>query len=306
MAAFILRRLAGLVPTLWLVATCVFFLARFAPGGPFDREREMPESAKAALHAHYGLDRPLAEQYGRYMLNLARGDLGPSYKHPGWTVRELIGARALVSLELGLWALLVAITLGVPAGVLAATRPGSLLDRAVTGAATLGVCVPSFVLAPLLVLAFALGSGWFNVLGWETAGDRVLPALSLGLVFAAPAARLARGGMMDVRAQDYMRAAVARGLPPWRIWFVHGLRNALAPVVTWIGPAAAGLISGSFVVESIFNIPGLGKLFVSSAFDREYTMICGTVLFYAAVLLALNLCVECVMAWLNPKLRAGA
>jgi oligopeptide transport system permease protein len=305
MLRFIASRVVGMLPVLWLVATAVFFLARFAPGGPFDMEKPMPESVKAALNAHYGLDRPLAVQYGQYLLNLLGGDLGPSYKYPGWSVGELIAERAPVSLELGFWGLLAAVAIGVPAGVLAATRPGSRLDRVLSGAATAGICVPSFVLAPLLALVFALKLGWFNALGWETAGDRVLPALTLGLVFAAPAARLARGGMMEVRAQDYMRTARAKGLSAARVWFVHGLRNALVPVVTWLGPAAAGLVSGSFVVESMFNIPGLGKLFVMSAFNREYTMICGTVLFYAAVLLLLNLAVEVLLAWLNPRMRAG-
>lgn len=303
MLRFIARRLAGTLPVLWLAATAVFFLARFAPGGPFDQEKVLPESVKAQLNAHYGLDKPLPVQYGQYLLNLLQGDLGPSYKYPGWTVSELIRERAPVSLELGMWALLVAVLIGVPAGVLAASRPNSWLDRVLSAGVSLGICTPSFVLAPLLTLVFALKLGWFHALGWESAGDRVLPALALGLAFAAPAARLARGSMAEVRNQDYMRTARAKGLSPGRVWFVHGLRNALVPVVTWLGPAAAGLVSGSFVIESLFNIPGLGKLFVMSAFNREYSMICGTVLFYAAALLLLNLAVEIALAWLNPKVR---
>ncbi|MDR1817090.1 MAG: ABC transporter permease [Puniceicoccales bacterium] len=303
MLSFLLKRALAMLPVLWIVATAVFFLARFAPGGPFDMERPLPEHVKARLNAHYGLDRPLAEQYVRYMANLARGDLGPSYKYPGWSVGELIAQRARVSAELGAWALLAAILAGIPAGALAARRHGSRLDRALTGAAALGVCVPAFVLGPLLALVFALKLGVFNALGWDTAGDRVLPALALGLTVAAPLARLTRASMLEVAGQDYMRTARAKGLSEARVWFVHGLRNALTPVVTFLGPAAAGLLSGSFVIESVFNIPGLGRLFVSSAFDREYTMICGTVLFYAAALMALNLAVEVAVVWLNPRLR---
>ncbi|MDR2430264.1 MAG: ABC transporter permease [Puniceicoccales bacterium] len=172
-----------------------------------------------------------------------------------------------------------------------------------TGVATVGICVPAFVLGPLLIWVFALGLGWFNALGWDGAGDRVLPSLTLGLVFAAPVARLTRGSMMEVRNQDYMRTARAKGLGWGRVCFVHGLRNALVPVVTYLGPASAGLISGSFVIETMFNVPGLGKLFVMSAFNREYTMICGAALFYAVVLLSLNLAVDVAVAWLNPKMR---
>ncbi|MDR2512698.1 MAG: ABC transporter permease [Puniceicoccales bacterium] len=305
MLLFVFRRVVGAVPVLWVIATVVFFLVRFVPGGPFDHERTLPESVKAQLNAHYGLDRPLAAQYGQYLLNLLRGDLGPSYKYPGWAVNELVWERAQVSLELGFWGLLVAVGLGIPAGALAAMRPGSWLDRGLTGLATLGICVPTFVLGPLLVLAFALKLGWFHALGWGGAGDRVLPALALGLAFAAPVARLTRGSVLEVRSQDYMRTARAKGLGESRVYFVHGLRNALVPVVTYLGPAAAGLVSGSFVIESMFNIPGLGKLFVSSAFNREYTMICGTVLFYAVALLALNIAVDVLMVWLNPRARAG-
>jgi oligopeptide transport system permease protein len=292
-----------MIPVMWVIATAVFFLARFVPGGPFDEERSLPETVRRQLNEHYGLDRPLVEQYGNYLLNLLHGDLGPSYKYPGWTVNELISERAVVSIELGLWALLVAIAIGVPAGIVAAARANSLLDRALTALATLGMCVPTFVLGPLLILVFALKLGWFPALGWESAGDRILPSLSLGLVFAAPIARLTRASMLEVRGRDYMRTAHAKGLSETRVWLVHGLRNALAPVVTYLGPAAAGMISGSFVVESMFNIPGLGRFFVMSAFNREYTMICGTVLFYAAALLLFNLAVEIALAWLNPRLK---
>ncbi|MDR3229495.1 MAG: ABC transporter permease [Puniceicoccales bacterium] len=303
MCRFIFRRVLGMLPVLWIIATVVFFLVRFVPGGPFDQEKTLPEAVKARLNAHYGLDQPLVIQYGRYLANLAQGDLGPSYKYPGWTVNELVAQRAPVSLELGFWALLTAVAIGIPAGAFAAARPGSRLDRVLTGGATLGICVPVFVLGPLLILVFALWLQWFHALGWESAGDRVLPALALGLAVAAPVARLTRSSMLEVRNQDYMRTARAKGLSELRVYFVHGLRNALVPVVTYLGPAAAGLVSGSFVIEAMFGIPGLGKLFVSSAFNREYAMICGTVLFYAAALLLLNLIADIALAWLQPRLR---
>ncbi|MDR2863919.1 MAG: ABC transporter permease [Puniceicoccales bacterium] len=306
MARYILKRFAGMVPVLLVIATVTFFLVRFVPGGPFDQERTLPAPVKAQLYAHYGLDKPLYAQYGRYLLNLLQGDLGPSYKYPGWSVNELIVERAKVSLELGLWGLLVAVALGVPAGAIAAARPNTWLDHTLTGLSTLGICVPSFVLGPLLILFFALKLGWFHALGWESAGDRILPALALGLVFAAPITRLTRANMLEVRNQDYMRTARAKGLSGARVYFVHGLRNALVPVMTYLGPTTAGLISGSFVIESMFNIPGLGKLFVSSAFNREYTMICGTVLFYAVALLMLNLAVDVALALLNPRVRLEA
>jgi oligopeptide transport system permease protein len=293
-----------MIPVLLVIATVVFFMVRFVPGGPFDQEKTLPETVKAQLNAHYGLDQPLAVQYVRYLGNLAKGDLGPSYRYPGWTVNELIAERAVVSAELGFWGLLVAVLVGIPAGAVAAIRPNSWLDHVPTSLATLGICIPTFVLGPLLILIFALKLGWFHALGWNEASDRILPALALGLVFAAPIARLTRGSMLEVRNQDYMRTAHAKGLSAVRIYFVHGLRNALLSVVTYIGPAAAGLISGSFVVESMFNIPGLGKLFVMSAFNREYTMICGTVLFYAAALLLLNLVVDVLLVLLNPRIKA--
>jgi len=303
MARFIIKRIAEMLPVLWAIATLVFFLVRFVPGGPFDTEKPLPAEVRAQLNAHYGLDKPLFVQYGKYLANLAQGELGPSYKYPGWSVNELIAERAKVSLELGAWSLLVAVALGIPIGAVCAVKPNSILDRTLTSIATIGICVPAFVLGPLLILIFALKFPLFNALGWEVPLDRVLPALSLGLVYAAPIARLMRGSMLEVRNQDYMRTARAKGLGEARIYFVHGLRNALIPVVTYLGPAAAGLISGSYVIESMFNVPGLGRLFVASAFNREYTMICGTVLFYAMALMILNLLVEVTLAFINPKMK---
>lgn len=303
MLRFILRRLLEAIPVLFIVATATFFLARFAPGGPFDEERPLPPVVKAQLDAHYGLDQPLAVQYVRFLGNLARGDLGPSYKYHGWSVNELIADRIPVSLALGGGALLIALLIGIPLGCIASVKPDSWLDRLPTGIATIGICLPTFVIGPILVLIFSVWLDWFNASGWNTPSDFVLPALTLGLVYAAPVARLMRGSMLEVRTADYMKTAKAKGLSPARIYFVHGLRNALIPVVSYIAPTAAGLISGSFVVESMFNIPGLGQFFVKAAFNRDFTMIVGTVMFYAAVLVALNLLGEILLAKINPKAK---
>ncbi|MGN0860803.1 MAG: ABC transporter permease [Candidatus Spyradosoma sp.] len=303
MFRFILKRLLEAVPVLFVVATLAFFLARFAPGGPFDEERALPPAVKAQMNAHYGLDKPLATQYFLFLKNLARGKLGPSYKYHGWDVDELIADRVPTSLALGAGALVFALGVGIPLGAVAAMKPDSWLDRLPTGAATFGICLPTFVVGPLLVLVFSNWLGWFNASGWNSPSDFVLPATTLGLAYAAPVARLMRGAMLEVRSQDYMRTAKAKGLSPARIYFVHGLRNALLPVVTYVGPTAAGLISGSFVVESMFNVPGLGQFFVNAAFNRDFTMIVGTVLFYAAVLVVLNLLSEIVLVKLNPRLK---
>ena len=303
MFRFILKRLLEAVPVLFVVATLAFFLARFAPGGPFDEERALPPAVKAQMNAHYGLDRPLAEQYVIFLKNLAHGKLGPSYKYHGWNVEELIADRVPTSLALGAGALVFALAVGIPLGALAAMKPNSWLDRLPTGAATLGICLPTFVIGPIFVLIFSNWLGWFNASGWNSPADFVLPATTLGLAYAAPVARLMRGAMLEVRSQDYMRTARAKGLSPARIYFVHGLRNALLPVVTYIGPTAAGLISGSFVVESMFNVPGLGQFFVNAAFNRDFTMIVGTVVFYAAVLVLLNLLSEIALVKLNPRLK---
>lgn len=303
MFRFVLRRLLEAVPVLFVVATATFFLARFAPGGPFDEARPLPPEVKAQMDAHYGLDKPLGVQYARFLGNLVRGDFGPSYKYHGWSVNELIADRVPASLALGGGALVIALALGIPLGCVASIKPDSWLDRLPTGIATLGICLPTFVIGPLLVLVFSVRLGWFNASGWNVPSDFVLPSLTLGLVYAAPVARLMRASMLEVRGADYMKTARAKGLSPLRIYFVHGLRNALIPVVSYAAPTAAGLISGSFVVESMFSIPGLGQFFVKAAFNRDFTMIVGTVMFYAVVLVALNLLGEIVLAKLNPRVR---
>jgi oligopeptide transport system permease protein len=255
------------------------------------------------LEAHYGLDRPLLEQYGRYLFDLVRGDLGPSTKYANWTVNELIASSFPVSLELGCWALLVALTIGLTAGILAAIRPNTKADYIPMSLAMVGISLPTFVMGPLLILVFALTLNWYNASGWDFARDRVLPALTLGIYYAAYVARLSRGGMLEILNQDYIRTARAKGASNRRIVFRHALRGGLLPVVSFLGPAVAGLLTGSFVVETIFQIPGLGRFFVTSAFNRDYTLLAGTVIFYATLIVVLNLLVDIIQVWLNPKAR---
>ncbi|NLF16876.1 MAG: ABC transporter permease [Lentisphaerae bacterium] len=296
------RRVLQAVPVLLVISVATFLMVRLAPGDPFSDERRMPDDVRARLAACYGFDEPLWRQYLQHMTHLLRGDL-PSFRHPERTVQEVIAEAFPVSLELGAYALVVALVLGIPAGVVAAVRRNRLWDHLLMGVAMGGICLPSFVLGPLLILAFALTLGWVNPMGWDHPGDRVLPALTLGLYYAAYIARLARGGMLEVLSQDYMRTARAKGLPGWQVVVRHGLRGGLLPVVTYLGPASAGLLTGSFAVETIFFIPGLGRFFVNAAFNRDYTMVLGTVLFYAVLIVVLNLLVDVVHLWLDPRLR---
>ena len=301
MFRFILKRLLEAVPVLFVIVTLTFFMVRLAPGGPFDQERELPEQVRIKLDAQYGLGDPLGVQYLRYLANLLRGDLGISFKYPGWEVSEIIRSKLPTSLELGFHALILALFLGIGLGILAALRPNTLSDYVPLGLAMVGICVPTFVLGPLLVLFFALKLEWFNVFGWLLVEDRVLPALTLSLFYAAYIARLTRASVLEVRNQDFVRTAWAKGASPWRIYFVHEFRNALRPVISYLGPAIAGLISGSFVVETIFNIPGLGRFFIIAAINRDFTLVLGTVIFYAFLILVLNLIVDVLLVLIHPK-----
>ena len=303
MITYIARRLLQAIPTLWLVATATFVLLRIAPGGPFDDEKPVSPEIKAQIEAHYGLDEPLLVQYFQFFGNILRGDLGPSYKYAGWDVQEIIAQSFPVSLELGLWALLLALIIGIPIGSIAALRHKKSTENILMGISAVGICLPSFVIAPILILVFSLQLGWFNPIGWVSASDRVLPVLSLSLLYVAYIARLSRGGMLDVLRQDYIRTARAKGITSWLIIVRHALRTALLPVLSYIGPTAAGLISGSFVVETIFFIPGLGPFFVNAALNRDYTMVMGTVLFYAVLIILFNLIVDLIQMWMQPRTR---
>ena len=303
MLRYTVRRLLQIIPVLFVIITATFFMVRFVPGGPFTAEKSIPPEILKNLEAHYGLDQPLWRQYLAYLGSVARGDLGPSFKYANRSVNEIIAQKLPVSLELGSLSLLVALLVGLPLGVLAAVRRNSWIDYLASSIGLLGICVPTFVLGPLLVLFFAIHLGWVNASGWNDWPDRVLPCLTLGFVYAAYIMRLTRGGMLEVLNQDYIRTARAKGASETRIVLRHALRGGLLPVVAFLGPAIAGILTGSFVIETIFQIPGLGREFVNSAFNRDYTLVLGTVILYAGLIVVLNLAADVAQVWLNPKLK---
>lgn len=301
MPRYIIRRILGMFPTLWVIATLTFFMVRLAPGGPFDSEKRVSEEILANLQAKYHLDEPLLMQYFRYLGNLVQGDLGPSFVYASRSVNEIIFSTFPTSAALGLAGLAYAVLLGVLSGLIAASKPNSLRDYIPMTFSMLGVCLPSFVIGPLLVLVFALKFEWFNASGWNEPKDIVLPAITLGTIYAAYFSRLTRGGVMDVVRQDFIRTAKAKGLRGWVIMLRHTLKGGLLPSVSFLGPAVTALISGSLVVELIFNIPGLGRFFVQSALNRDYTLVMGTVLFIAVIIIIMNLIVDIAYAFLDPR-----
>ena len=298
---YIAKRLLEAVPVFLFIITAVWAMVRFVPGGPFDRERPVSEETLAAMNAYYGLDKPLYVQYVGFLKNLARGDLGPSYKYNGWRVGEILREKAAVSLQLGACALAIAAFFGVALGVLSAAFRRGTAGVALSVASLAGVCLPAMVLGPVLILVFSLKLKWFNSMGWNCAADVVLPSATLALFYVAWIARLTRSGIVGELDKNYVRTARAKGVSEAKIFCVHILRNAMQPVVSYLGPAAAGLLTGSFVVESVFQIPGLGKFFVSSALDNDYTMILGCVMLYAAFILFFNILSDAVLAIVNPR-----
>ncbi|GAB5413592.1 MAG: oligopeptide ABC transporter permease OppB [Congregibacter sp.] len=304
MGRFIGSRLLQAIPVILTVITVTFFLVRLAPGGPFDSEKAVIPEVKAALEAQYRLDLPMGQQYLAYLGDLAKGDFGPSFKYPGRSVNELIAAGLPVTAELGFYALLIATLIGGLAGVIASLKPNTLQDYVPMALAMIGICMPTFLLGPLLVLIFGIELEWLPVSGWgDIPGDKILPSITLGAAYAAYIARLSRAGMLEVLSQDYIRTARAKGLPEWQVITRHGLRGGLLPVVAFLGPAFAGLLAGSFVVETIFQIPGLGRFYVQAAFNRDYTMILGTTVFLSTLIVLFNLFSDVLAAWLNPRLR---
>lgn len=304
MLRFAFNRLLQAIPVLLIVISATFFLVHSAPGGPFSADKAVPPEVIRALEAQYNLDQPLWQQYISYLGDVLQGDLGPSFKYSGRTVNELIAAGLPATAELAMYAMLVALIIGISAGVLAAMRPNTMQDYLPMSAAMLGICMPSFLLGPILVLVFGIHLEWLPVSGWgDIPGDKILPAITLGTGYAAYIARLSRGGMLEVLSQDYIRTARAKGLSEPLIIFKHALRGGLIPVVAFLGPAFAGLLGGSFVVETIFQIPGLGRFYVQAAFNRDYTMILGTTVFFSTLIIVFNLLSDMLAIWLNPKLR---
>ena len=305
MLRFIISRLLQAIPVIFIVITATFFLVRAAPGGPFDAEKVVLPEVKRALEAQYKLDLPLHEQYFAYLSDLAQGELGPSFKYPGRSVNEILFSGLPVTAELGFYALLIALIIGVTAGVFASLKPNTRQDYIPMGLAMIGICMPSFLLGPLLVLVFGIYLEWLPISGWGSIpGDKILPSITLGAAYAAYVARLSRAGMLEILSQDYIRTARAKGLPEWQVVGKHALRGGLIPVVAFLGPAFAGLLAGSFVVETIFQIPGLGRFYVQAAFNRDYTMILGTTVFLSSLIVLFNLVSDVAAAWLNPRLRS--
>jgi oligopeptide transport system permease protein len=305
MFVYVLRRIAGLFPTLFVLVSLSFFVIRLAPGGPFDQEQALPPAIRANLDAAYGLDRPLIAQYGRYLSGVLRGDLGPSLRFKDFSVNELIASGLPLSLTIGLAAGLLAFLAGVPLGAIAAWRENSFVDHAVMGFSVLGVVLPGFVVGPVLALLFGVYWPLFRVAGYEPGQPTflVLPVLTLALPVTAYIARLMRNSLQEVLRANFIRTARAKGVGARHIFFRHALRPALIPVVSYLGPAVAFVITGSLVVESVFGLPGSGRFLVQGAIDRDYTLVMGMVLVYGALTLLCNLAADLLYGWLDPRVR---
>ncbi len=305
MVPYALRRIAAIVPTLFVIVTVSFFVVRLAPGGPFDQEQTLAPQVRANLDRVYGLDLPIALQYWKYLIHLVHGDFGPSFKQPDFSVAELISQGLPVSGSLGAAALAVAVLAGIPLGLAAALRRQTTVDYGIGGLVVLGIALPSFVTGPLLALLFGVYLRWLPVAGWEAGSVRyfLLPALTLALPMIATIARLTRTSLLDVFQANFIRAARARGLGPWRILCGHALRPALLPVVSYLGPAAAFVVTGSLVVETVFGLPGTGRYLVQGAINRDYTLVMGMVIVYGTLVLLLNLLADLAYAGLDPRVR---
>ncbi|HWJ34747.1 MAG TPA: oligopeptide ABC transporter permease OppB [Steroidobacteraceae bacterium] len=305
--SYFFKRLAGAVPTLFVIITAAFFLMRAAPGGPFDQEQVLPPEILANLQSAYGLDLPIWAQYGRYIGALAHGDFGPSFKYKDFTVTELIGQGFPVTLQIGTVALILALALGIPAGVFAALRHNSVADYATMSVAVVGIAIPSFVVLPFLGLFFGIYLHWLPVAGWEPGSIRhlVLPVIALFLPPFAYIARMTRGSMLEVLRSHFIRTAFAKGLPLRVVILRHALRPALLPVASYLAPAVASIMTGSLVVESIAGLPGIGRYLVQGALNRDYTLVMGMVIIYSALLIAMGLVVDLLYVWLDPRIRFG-
>ena len=307
MIKFILRRILETVPVLLCVAAMTFFMCRLAPGGPFDDDKQVTAEVREQLNKQFNLDKPLHVQFYQYLINLPNLQ---SFKYPSRTVGDIISQKFPVSAKLGFLAMCIALGIGIMFGVIASLRPNSYIDYIPSSLAMIGICLPTFVMGPILIYIFSLELKWLPATEWGGfdgdiffASDMILPSLTLGLFYAAYISRLTRGGMLDILTQDYIRTAKAKGASAPRVLMKHALRGGLLPVISFMGPAVAGLIAGSFVIETIFNIPGLGQDFVKSAFNRDYTLVLGVVMFYATLIIVLNLIVDILQVTLNPKLK---
>ena len=303
MYSYILQRIGLMAITLWAIATLTFFLMHAVPGGPFVSERMLAPEIEAALNAKYGLDQPVWQQYLNYLGGLLRFDLGPSFKYPGVSINSLIAAGLPVTMQTGLLAVICVVALGVPLGIIAALNRNRWPDTTVMFVATLGVAIPSYVIATVSLYFFALRLGWVPTFGLDDWRGFILPVFALSGFWISFVSRLTRSSLLETLGQDYMTTARAKGLRPGQVLFKHGLRNSLLPVVTVLGPVVAILITGSFVIEQIFALPGIGRQFVLSITNRDYTAIMGITIFYAAILMVMILIVDLLYVWLDPRIK---
>ena len=306
MIRFIIRRLVSLVPTLFLIVTFSFFIMKAAPGGPFSAERSVPPEVLANINKVYHLDEPLMKQYVRYLGDMLQGKLGPSFRYKDYTVNELIGNTLPNSLILGITALCGALFFGLLVGLISAVKRNSFADYAAMSVAVIGISIPLFVVGPILMFIFAVKLKWLPTSGWITGRQGlktlVMPALALSLPYFAYIARLSRASILDVLRSDYIRTAYAKGLSYPTVLFKHALKGAMLPVISYLGPAFAGIITGSVVIEKIFLVPGLGTFFVQSALNRDYTLIMGTVIMYSIILIMMNFFVDILYAVIDPRI----
>ncbi len=305
MLRYSVRRLLGAIPTLLILVALAFFMIRVAPGGPFDSEKVLLPEIEANLRAAYHLDEPLYQQFGRYLGGLLQGDFGPSFQYRDYNVTELIMAGFPVSLRLGGFAMILALLVGVTAGSIAALRQNTRTDYALMSVSMTGISIPNFVMAPMLILFFAVYLGWLPAGGLGDGSPRnlVLPVITLALPQIAYISRLTRGSMIEILRSNFIRTARAQGLPERTILIRHALKPALLPVVSYLGPATAAIITGSVVIEQIFSLPGLGRFFVQGALNRDYTLVMGVVVFYGVLIILFNLLVDLAYAWLDPKVK---
>ncbi|WP_413478910.1 oligopeptide ABC transporter permease OppB [Vibrio hibernica] len=305
MFKFILKRLIEAIPTLLVLITVSFFLMRFAPGNPFSSERPLPPEVMANINAKYGLDQPVLTQYTTYLTNILQGDFGPSFKYQDYTVNELVYAALPVSTQVGFFAFIFTIILGVGVGTIAALKQNTWVDYTIMSTAMLGVVMPSFVLAPVLIYIFSINLGWFPAGGWQGGGFQFmfLPMVGMSLLYVATFARITRGSMIETLNSNFIRTARAKGLSYRYIVFKHALKPALLPVVSYMGPAFVGIITGSVVIETIFGLPGIGKLFVNAAFNRDYSLVMGITILIGFLFILFNAIVDVLLAYIDPKIR---
>ncbi|MRI17203.1 oligopeptide ABC transporter permease OppB [Vibrio cholerae] len=305
MLKFIAKRIFEAIPTMLVLITISFFLMRYAPGNPFSSERPLPPEVMANINAKYGLDKPVSEQYLTYLTNIVQGDFGPSFKYKDYTVNELIASALPVSVKIGLAAFVFTVIMGVTVGTIAALKQNTWIDYTIMSTAMLGVVMPSFVLAPVLIYIFAIQFSLFPAGGWQDGGFEymALPVLGMSLLYVATFARITRGSMIETLNSNFIRTARAKGLSYGYIVVKHALKPALLPVVSYMGPAFVGIITGSVVIETVFGLPGIGKLFVNAAFNRDYSLVMGVTILIGFLFILFNAIVDILLAYIDPKIR---